>query len=266
MTNKDDIIEQPDVKTGFDDLLEDLFGLNIRSVRSLKALFVKPSEYFKAAKTKDWGGQQFTPSPRLWIGLIAITVATRFLWGDTDGAFMQVMSEQAQAGFEIGLRDNPDVDASNIDWTESIQKMFDISMLIQPFMMVAVMMLLATMVRFWGEPLTYVVRLRYLFAIIIPASVVNLIATIMIFMVPTRFMTAVSISQLVIMIVLYTLTSLLGPFKGQARDSAIPKAVVLTIILFVAVMIANMIAQTIAMGIVLIPDIAKATIEAKAAG
>lgn len=38
------------VQTGYDALLEDIFGLNMRSLRTLKTLFKAPADYFKAAR------------------------------------------------------------------------------------------------------------------------------------------------------------------------------------------------------------------------
>jgi len=243
---------QPDAKAGFEELLEDVFGLNIRTFRSLKTLLVRPADYFRAAKTLDWKDQSFTPSPRLWLAIIALTVATRFIWGDPDGAFMQAMQENLERGFKQGAGEKADKFAS-FDWPAIIERIFNISMFVQPFIIIAMIMLLAVFIRFWGERLNYVVRLRYLFAIIIPASAVNFVITLGLVALAGNAVIWVSLVQVAVIFVLYTCTALLGPFKGQPRDSAIPKSIVLAIILFVVVIIANFAAQTIATGLVLIP-------------
>ncbi|WP_284388432.1 hypothetical protein [Algimonas ampicilliniresistens] len=265
MTDKRPETMQPDAKAGFEELLEDLFGLNIRSFQSFKTLFTSPVRYFNAAKTLDWGRQSFTPSPRLWLGLIAITAATRFFWGEADGAFMQAMSAQAEAGFNAGAGDKAS-EIVQIDWDQSLQEMFDITLIIEPFFMVVIMMLLATFIRFWGEPLTYVVRLRYLFAIIIPATLVNLVLTILVVMAPKNWIVTLSILQIGVMVGLYTMTALRGPFAGQPLDSAVPKSIVLMLILFVSVFVANLLASLIAMTIVIAPDAIEAARAAKDAG
>ena len=66
-------------KIGFDNLLEDIFGLNIRALKTIGVLFKSPGKYFKAAKTPDWT-DRYTPSFRVWFGLMAMLVALKFLY------------------------------------------------------------------------------------------------------------------------------------------------------------------------------------------
>lgn len=174
------------------------------------------------------------------------------------------MTAQAEAGFLIGVGENADK-IPPIDWTKAVAKSFDIALLVQPVIMLLMMMLLATFIRFWGEKLAYVVRVRYLFAIIIPATVVNLILTFVVIVLPTSAIGIVSIGQVFVLLMLYAYTAVQGPFKGQPRDSRIPKAITLAIILFIAVMITNFIAQGIGLIIELLPIVREAIDAAKAA-
>ncbi|GLQ19185.1 hypothetical protein ACFFUB_12270 [Algimonas porphyrae] len=246
-----------DRQPGSEELLEDILGLNKRSLRSLTTLFVSPADYFAAAKTIDWGRYRFTPSPRLWLGLIAITVATQFIWGKPDGSLMTITTQQIEAGFMAGAGEDASI-VPDVDWRAVVQRSFDLAMLIQPFIMMAMMMMLATFLRFWGEPLTYIVRLRYLFAIIIPASVINMLATFLLLLIPPTGITLLSLVQILVILIFYVMTTLRGPFAGHPRDSAIPKSIVIALILFVAVMITSLIAQSVALLLQLVPIIREA--------
>lgn len=256
-----------DNKTGLEELLEDVFGLNIRTFKTLKTLFVRPRDYFLSARTQSWSDGTYTPSPRLWLALITITVVTRFIWGAEDGALNAMMGDAVRSGFEQGAGDNLDK-LPDIDWDALIQRLFDITLLIQPFIFMAVMMLLAIVLRFWGEALPYVVRLRYIFAIIVPATLINLLITLGLIFVPPGSFMIVGLSQLIIMIFLYAWTAYWGAFVAEPPDSAIPKSIMIALIIFVCVMLANFIAQIIATAWVIVPelrdaiDIAKANAEA----
>ncbi|PHR92137.1 MAG: hypothetical protein COA69_09010 [Robiginitomaculum sp.] len=65
---------------GFDDFLEDLFGLNIRGLKTLWTSFANPKAYFQACSSPNWH-DKFTPSFRLWFTLSALTVFLQFFWG-----------------------------------------------------------------------------------------------------------------------------------------------------------------------------------------
>lgn len=244
-----------DTHGGYEELLEDFFGLNIRSFRSLRDLIIRPAVYFDAARKGDWNNSQFTPSQRLWLGLMAIMVATRFLWGNPDSTFMQSMEEALRSGFEAGLNGAESPPEITLDWNNIIERIFDLTLLIQPFVMIATIMVMATFIRFWGERLPYITRLRYLFAIIVPATLVNLIITMMIIKLPMSAMMIVGFVQMAVLLVLYALTAWRGPFRFEKLDSAIPKSIMLAVILFIGVMLANFIAQIMAMIIVILPEI-----------
>lgn len=49
---------------GVDDLVEDIFGLNWRGLKTIWTLFTRPALYFEAAKTPKWQ-DRYTPSFRV---------------------------------------------------------------------------------------------------------------------------------------------------------------------------------------------------------
>lgn len=64
------------------DVVEELFGANLRSVRTLWVSFRHPLRYAKAALTPDWDGGRYTPSVRLFLALFSIFAVTAFFWFD----------------------------------------------------------------------------------------------------------------------------------------------------------------------------------------
>jgi len=72
-------------KIGFDNLLEDIFGLNIRALKTIGVMFRKPVDYFKAARTPEWE-DKYTPSFRVWFGIMAILVALNFIYNNDKSA------------------------------------------------------------------------------------------------------------------------------------------------------------------------------------
>jgi len=66
-------------RVGSDEFFYDIFGVNIKGLKSIWTLLRRPAEYFDAARLPDWGGEHW-PSIRIWLGLMGILVALQFLW------------------------------------------------------------------------------------------------------------------------------------------------------------------------------------------
>ena len=58
---------------GLNDMAEDLFGLSLRGLATIRDSFLRPADLFSAARTPDWQGR-YTPSVRLVISLITFTL------------------------------------------------------------------------------------------------------------------------------------------------------------------------------------------------
>ena len=52
-------------KVGGDDLIEDMFGLNLRGLKTLWVMFASPRKGYEAARSPDWMDRSYTPSIRL---------------------------------------------------------------------------------------------------------------------------------------------------------------------------------------------------------
>lgn len=64
------------------DVVEELFGANLRSLRTLWVAFRHPARYAKAALSPDWESGRYTPSVRLYLAIFSVFALTAFLWFD----------------------------------------------------------------------------------------------------------------------------------------------------------------------------------------
>jgi len=244
----DKTVNEPDLKIGLEEFLEDVFGLNIRSAITIWFLFKNPSIYFQAAKTKDWQ-QRFTPSLRLWLGLMTIMVALQFIWARPDGSLMQHMKEAMKSGLNTGIQSTSEksVNLDNFDFDAAIIAMMKLNTLIYPFIFVIAMSLLALIYRAWGTRLSYVVRQRYIFAIIVPATVIGLISTILMTFVSREIYMVISIVQTLAILAIYFLTAYRGPYAHMDVGEKVGRSIFLTICIFVMILVAQLISYTAAM-------------------
>ena len=75
-----------------EDFIEDILGFNFRSFRTIYALFVKPRAVFQAYAERD--RETYTPSLRIWLGIIGLQVLFSVVWGGYGGLILS----QWQAG------------------------------------------------------------------------------------------------------------------------------------------------------------------------
>ena len=169
--------EKPASDLSLDSIAEDLFGLNIRGVKSIYTAWRRPRDYFAAAKSPDWH-EKFTPSMRLWLSFFALFSALKFWWFGTNEGMIGAFA----TGFEnagLALTDGltyRDVGAEAVLWVFGWI----------PILQIVSMIILAMLYRAWGERTTLALRQRYLFIVMIPsASMMPVFLTIMLFVPPS---------------------------------------------------------------------------------
>jgi hypothetical protein len=242
-----------DTIVGLDDLVEDLFGMNIRSFKTIWVLFSSPRQYFVAAKTPAWMNL-YTPSTRLWLGLMAILIALQFFWAKPDAAFMSNLAATLQTGLaDAATKAGSSADFAAFDMKGELQKAMKLNYLIYPFVFVFIFSIFAWIYRAWGEVLSFTVRLRYVFAVIVPASVIGLVTTLV-----TPFLTATqlplfSVVQTIVILGLYFLTGFRGAFGHMDKGEAFGRSIVLAIGIFITLTIAQIISYGLSFGISLLP-------------
>jgi len=153
--------------SSWDALLDDLFGLNVRALKSMRAIIVSPRAVFEAARDADWLGK-FTPSIRLAFTLIAAMVFLRFLWGGENSA----LHEMTKSGLT-----NSDV-LGHGDMDRFTQDYLGLWLVLFPFSYFCVHALLALLVRVWGKGTSAPVRLRLYFAALLPGLLLGVLSTI----------------------------------------------------------------------------------------
>ena len=205
-----------------DSVAEDLFGLNIRGVQSILAVWWRPREYFAAARTSEWN-DKYTPSIRLWLSFFALFSALKYWWFATSAGMVGAFA----SGFEnAGVNLPVDVTYRDIG-AEAALWVFGWVPVVQIISMFA----MALIYNAWGERATLALRQRYLFAVMIPsASVMPIFLTIML-LVPPYMMTAYGILLAVAAFFIDFQTGFRGGFTEVSRTGRAWRAGLLALIL-----------------------------------
>lgn len=152
---------------GFDSLVHDVFGLNIRGVRTVWDTTFRPSRTFSAARSADWLGR-YTPSIRLVAGLVAIFLLLRFFWEAQDSAIFQGTLAAVTAEIETIISQLPEDQRPPPEFVaqralEGTQTLFQNWAIGYPFCYIILHLILACFLRIWGEGTSFVTRLRLYF-------------------------------------------------------------------------------------------------------
>lgn len=91
--------EAGESRSDFEDFLEDILGFNFRSFRTLRDLLIRPNTVFKAYAARD--RVTYTPSLRLWLGLITIQLLLSVLWGGYGGVLADQLNSQPESAATI---------------------------------------------------------------------------------------------------------------------------------------------------------------------
>ncbi len=259
-----DLISENISSIGWGEFLEDIFGFNLRSFKSIWALFKNPADYFRAARSPHWL-DKYTPSLRIILGLTAISIALQFLWTRPNSQVLEAMHTSLRNGFEIGAgAGGKPIDLSQVDLRENLITMLEFSSKIQTPIFIILMGLLAWAYRAWGEKLPYIVRLRYLFALWIPPFIVSVIWGSVAMFFSENIFNGLSFLQIPVTIFVLVITAMQGPFGHMEKAEAFGRAVVLSISMYFFVIAAQLIAIVYSMQKYVSPEI-QAVIKAAAA-
>lgn len=239
-------------KIGFDSLVGDIIGLNLEGLKSVWVLFKNPAPYFKAAKTANWEGL-YRPSIRLWIALFALTTALKFLWLNQNSPLYGTMSQAIKAVVERinsqAQSSDPQINLTDTALATATNYFINIYILIVPICIFLTIMLLGIIYRAWGEKLSYVIRLRYLFALMITGNLAGLILSLCGPFVTLSVYQTLNFAFLIIMYGLYFVSAYRGAFAHMeppgrlGRSAAVTAALILTT--FIATLIGILIAMVI---------------------
>ena len=224
--------DQNTIKTyliGLDNLIEDLFGLNAKAFRSIWISFWSPKAYTKAAADSKWL-ESFTPTVRVWFGLVAFYAALRFFYGSEDGAMTQIYVD----ALEAGIAENPGSSLAKIDTTSFAQSILKWTFVFFPFVMLPLYGLIALVFRIWPDKPGFVVRFRYIMLTVLPGTALTALLTISYIFLEGVYLTAIMTINLIGIFVLDALTSYRGTLHTLARSNRRGLSLVLAILLFTA--------------------------------
>ncbi|MEM7327803.1 MAG: hypothetical protein AAF437_03625 [Pseudomonadota bacterium] len=146
----------PGEKPDLDALIADMFGLNIRGIRTLVDLFVRPVNVFESARTFDWNSK-YTPTMRLAFSFLTVFSLLSFFWAAEDGVLYQTLFDV----FSDGFADRPEAPPV-ADW---IKTMFAGYNFIYPFTYMLVHSLVGSCLLIWGNGTSWVARIRLYFCV-----------------------------------------------------------------------------------------------------
>jgi len=228
----------------FDELLDDTIGLSFKSVKSIWLLFKNPSPYFAAAKAPFWFNR-FSPSFRIYAGLIALTTGMKFLYRDANSPMVKIYKSQFDQVktqlVEQGRLEDQNLEA--FDTTALAIGTLKWYFFISPFTMVLSYALLGLLYWGYGEKLNPVVRIRYVFAILIPASIIGMLSVIPAYYLPTKFAGVMSFIGLAVMFVFVWLTAYRGAFEAvPTKRGRVGRATAIGTLIFLFMIISALIA------------------------
>ena len=244
--------EQPKAsRLGFDSVLEDLFGLNIRAVKSIGTLFRAPSRYTDAARSRDWLNR-FTPSFRIWLGLYALLAGMRFIYGGENSPMVDSLVAQLEADSAFD-----DLEGLTLDYRQFAVDLYRWMFVLLPFIFIPTYAVVAFLFRsFPGQP-GFVLRLRYVFSTVIPSTSI-IVAMTPILLLPLSGMQMMLVSSLSFLTIigLDYVTAYRGALSKMGKSRA-GVSFGLTVLLLIAYLFATIAATIPAMIISLISNLSR---------
>jgi len=233
------------VKIGFDSLIGDIIGLNIDGLKSVGTLFKRPKDYFNAAKDANWL-RRYRPSIRLWFAIFALTTALKFIWASEASPIFNLLNEQFPLLIDAANSNIEDKSQHIILSADKIKQAvrycLSLYMFLIPVFIFSLILILATFYRAWGEKLSYVVRLRYLFAIMITGNFLGFIFSTFMNLIPSNIFQSVNYIGLGCMYLLYGLTAYRGAFAHMDGSARLGRSLAVTGTLIAVTLIATTLA------------------------
>jgi hypothetical protein len=185
----------------FDSLIEDVFGLNVRGLKTLGQLFAGPKKVFESARVADWRSR-YTPTIRLTFSVITVYMLLSFFWAAEDGAMYQTILVQLQ---EAATR-NPEMP----DPDQILEAYFAAFSFSYPFIYMIIHTLIGSLVWMWGRGTTWVTRIRLYFALLAVGMFVALLSVMAIPFISPEMFGLYSLFGMVVSLVVYAGTYMRG--------------------------------------------------------
>ncbi|MBY9067926.1 hypothetical protein K1X12_13530 [Hyphomonas sp. WL0036] len=186
--------------SGWDALLDDLFGLNVRALRTVGMSVISPAKLFTAARDADWLGR-YTPSIRLVFTMIAAVVFLKFLWvNDTSGLFAYTQRTMEAMGTEF----------PGMTYEEATRDYLAALLVTYPFTYFGCHAVFSLLLNIWGKGTPLPVRIRLYFATLLPVMLMGVMMTVAYSYVTADQMDMWTAVGLIVMLVIYITTVIRG--------------------------------------------------------
>ncbi|PHR92139.1 MAG: hypothetical protein COA69_09020 [Robiginitomaculum sp.] len=226
----------------FDGFLEDIFGLNMKEVKTLWTSIRRPKDYYQAAWIQDWG-EKFTPSFRLWFTLIALTFFFQFFWASNDSPLVQLFAQLLGNVVDAGGVSLPEDVTTKAASAKFIRWYFGFI----PVCSTIFLLLFSGIYRAWNRKTPYVVRQRNVFATIIPSTFIGLFLMMFNkFISPEHLVTFSSMTG-VIVVSIDCLTAYRGAFPHTSIWGRLWRAIVLSVSILTVTTLAAVTANLLTM-------------------
>ena len=224
-------------KPDFDSLLADLFGLNVRGLKTLYDLFRRPKAVFESARVFDWRGK-YTPTLRLAFSILTVFSLLSFFWAAEDGVLYQSML----ARFSESFANDPNAPPLN----EMVNAMFAAYNFVYPFAYMLVHSLVGFMLFIWGKGTSWVARIRLYFGVISVGIALAVASVAVTPFVSLDYFWLYTLVLFVINILAYAVTFARGMQGRLTLTSMIIRAPLIALVVTLADIVVAMIAGTVA--------------------
>ncbi|MEM9740775.1 MAG: hypothetical protein AAF829_13010 [Pseudomonadota bacterium] len=188
---------------GWDEMVEDVMGVNLRGLRTIWMAIRDPKRLFTAARSSDWQGRQFGPSLRVFLFILAVILFFQFIWADPQSQVAEAFREV------VGTLDEIDPEFGD---EKTVLEGIEVYVVVYPLILVILSFLFSLLVRIWGNGTPLLARVRLYFAAVIPSAFLGIFSTLILAAVPLDQSTGPTLAALVIGGVVDALTT----FRGLA--------------------------------------------------
>ncbi|GGY54941.1 hypothetical protein [Parvularcula lutaonensis] len=217
-----EIAKKREASLSLDTVLEDLFGLNVRGLKTVAVLWRHPARYFEAARSPDLE-DRYTPSIRLWLSFFALYSALKFWWlGGNDG-----MIEAYAAGFEAAHLVLPEGMTYRDVGQEAVLGIFGAI----PILQIITMVLLTVLFPFWGERTPIALRQRKLFAVIVPSTSLMPVFMTLMMVTPSGLLTLYGVGLAIVTMLIDFQTAYRGAICRIGRWAKLWRAALLAFVI-----------------------------------
>lgn len=216
---------QSDERPGFDSLIEDLFGLNVRGLKTIWQLLISPKHVFETARVSDWR-RKYTPTIRLTFSIITVFMLLSFFWAAEDGMMYQALLAQfteMAAASEAPVP--PEQIARNIDTAFAAYSFF------YPLVYMLLHGLVGSVLFFWGKGTGWVTRLRLYFGLLTVGMTVALFSTLITPFLTPDMLVEFTFFGMAITILAYLLTYARGMWGTSSAPGVLIRATCLALII-----------------------------------